>query len=110
MFHSPRRRLIFCSLGDSVSQPVKAENPGDDPYRSHGYFGAFDAKRILKRFEEQGVRFQIAGASGVERWDGKFPRYALMKTVPAWVMRSNRIEIFIHLADTEKAQKIIDEA
>ena len=93
-----------------MSQSVKAKDRDEDPYRSYGYFGPFDARRILKRFEEQGVRFQIAGASGVERWDGKFPRYALMKTVPAWVMRSNRIEIFIHLADTEKAQKIIDEA
>jgi hypothetical protein len=92
-----------------MSQRVKAEDRGEDPYRSHGYFGPFDARRILKRFEEQGVRFQIADASGVERWDSKFPRYALMRTVPARVMRSNRVEIFVHLADAEKAQKIIDE-
>ena len=92
-----------------MPQPVKTENRGGDPYRSHGYFDPFDARRILKRFEEHDVRFQIADASGVERWDSKFPRYALFRTVSARVMRSNRIEIFVHLADAEKAQKIIDE-
>jgi len=90
-----------------MSQRVKVEDRGEDPYRSHGYFDPFDARRILRRFEEQGVRFQIADASGVERWDSKFPRYVLMKTVPAWVMRCNRIEIFVHMADTEKAQMIV---
>ena len=92
-----------------MSQRVKTEDSGEGPYRSHGYFGPFDARRILKRFEEQRVRFQIADASGVERWDSKFPRYALMKTLPTWVLRSNRIEIFVHVADAKKAQNIIDE-
>jgi hypothetical protein len=91
-----------------MSEPVKAEDH-EDSYRSHGYFGPFDARRILKRFEEQGVRFQIADASGVERWDSNFPRYTLMRTVPARVLRSNRIEIFVHSADAKEAQRIIDE-
>jgi hypothetical protein len=92
-----------------MSQPLKAEDRSEDPYRSLGYFDPFDARRILKRFEEQGVRFQVADASGVERSDSKFPRYALMRTVPPRVLRSNRIEIFVHLADAEKAQQIIDD-
>ena len=92
-----------------MSPPREAEDRSEDAYRSHGYFDPFDGRRILKRFEEEGVRFQIADASGVERWDSKFPRYALFRTVPARVMRSNRIEIFVHVADAEKAQKIIDE-
>jgi hypothetical protein len=92
-----------------MSQPLKTEDQSEDPYRSYGYFDPFDAKHILKKFEDQGVRFQIADASGVARWDSKFPRYALFRTVPARVLRSNRIEIFVHLADAETAQKIIDE-
>jgi len=92
-----------------MSQPLKTEDRSEDAYRSYGYFDPFDAKRILKTFEDQGVRFQIADASGVEQWDSKFPRYALMRTVPARVLRSNRIEIFVHLADAEKAQQIIDQ-
>ena len=55
-----------------MSQRVKADDRGEDPYRSHGYFGPFDARRILKRFEEQGVRFQVADASGVERGIASF--------------------------------------
>ena len=92
-----------------MSSARNNEDRSEDGYRSHGYFDPFDARRMLKRFEEEGVRFRIADASGVERWDSKFPRYALFRTVPARVMRSNRIEIFVHLAVAEKAQKIIDE-
>ena len=92
-----------------MSERSETADPNEDAYRSRGYFDSFDARRILKRFEEEGVRFQIADASGVERWDSKFPRYTLMRTVPARVLRSNRIEIFVHLADAEKVQKIIHE-
>ena len=92
-----------------MSERSETADPSEDAYRSSGYFDPFDAKRILKRFQEEGVHFQIADASGVERWDSKFPRYTLMRTVPARVLRSNRIEIFVHLADEEKAQQIIDE-
>jgi hypothetical protein len=92
-----------------MSQRSETTDPSADAYRSHGYFEPFHARRILKRFEEEGVRFQIADASGVERWDSKFPQYVLMRIVPARTLRRNRIEIFVYLADAEKAQKIIDE-
>jgi hypothetical protein len=45
-----------------------------DPYQTFGYFDPFQAKRILKRFEAAGIRFQLADKSGVEQWDDIFPQ------------------------------------
>ena len=87
----------------------KSDDSSDDPYQSHGYFEPFRARRILKRFEEQGIRFQVSDASGVERWDSKFPQYQLWSTTSARVHRNDRIEIFIHVADSAKARSILDE-
>jgi Putative prokaryotic signal transducing protein len=87
-----------------------AEAPDSaDPYQTFGYFDPFQAKRILKRFEAAGIRFQLADKSGVEQWDDIFPQYQLRTTVSPRAQRNDRIELFVHEADAEKARQIVNE-
>jgi hypothetical protein len=79
-------------------------NRSEDPYRSYGYFDPFEANRILKRFEKEGIRFQITDASGIERWNNTPPHTASTR-----LQRNEHIEIFIHFADADKAHRIIEE-
>jgi hypothetical protein len=71
----------------------------DEEYQSYGCFDPFEAKRLLKRFEEEGVRFQISDASGPAfgRGDTQLRR------------REDSIEIFIHPKDSDAAGKVMSE-
>ena len=80
-----------------------------DPYQTFGYFDPFQAKRILKRFEAAGIRFQLADKSGVEQWDDIFPQYQLRTTGSPRAQRNDRIELFVYEADVEKARQIVNE-
>jgi len=92
-----------------MHDPSDPRSCSDDPYRSYGYFDPFEAMRLLKRFENEGIRFQLTDVSGVERYDSSEPRYVLWTTDSARAQRTDRIEIFIHFADEDKARKILDE-
>ena len=68
----------------------------DEQFRSFGRFDPFDAKRLLKRFGEADLRFQIDPQSFV----AATPRATRRR-------RYNSIEIFIHEEDEERARRIL---
>ncbi len=68
----------------------------DEQFRSFGRFNPFDAKRLLKRFGEADLRFQIDPQSFV----AATPRATRRR-------RYNSIEIFIHEEDEERARRIL---
>lgn len=67
-------------------------------YESFGCFEPLEAKRLLKRFEEEGVRFEISDASGPSLGRG----YTQLR-------REDEIEIFIHPQDSDAAGKVMSE-
>lgn len=62
----------------------------DDGYRSQGDLDPDEAKRILPRLEQAGVRFQIAtdasGGAGLRRYlvDGRIQLFVHEDDVAAW--------------------------
>lgn len=70
----------------------------NEEYESYGCFEPREAQRLLKRFEEEGVRFQISDASGPTLGRGN-----------TQLRRSDEIEIFIHPQDTDAAGKVMSE-
>jgi hypothetical protein len=92
-----------------MSESSDAGIPSDDAYETFGYFDPFQAARFLKRFEQEGVRFQLSDASGVERWDDIFPQYVLRTAGSTRAQRNDRIEIFVYFEDKERARRIIEE-
>ena len=72
------------------------ESEEEDEFRCVGGFNPFEAERLLKRFEEEGIQFQI---DQVE------------KVVPmAGHRKRSLIEIFVHRDQEEKARDIISES
>lgn len=74
------------------------EGDSDEEYESYGCFEPFAAKRLLKRFEEEGVRFQISSAGGPSLGRG----YTQLR-------REDEIEIFVHFQDSDAAGKVMSE-
>jgi len=68
----------------------------DEQFRRFGRFDPFDAKRLLKRFGEADLLFQIDPQSFV----AATPRATRRR-------RYNSIEIFIHEEDEERARRIL---
>jgi Putative prokaryotic signal transducing protein len=68
----------------------------DEQFQSIGRFDPFEAKRLLRCFEEAGLRFRIDPQSVIapsRKWT-RLHRY-------------NFIEIFVHEEDYERAKRII---
>lgn len=74
------------------------DGDSDEEYQSYGCFEAFAAKRLLKRFEEERVRFQINSAGGPSLGRG----YTQLR-------REDEIEIFVHSEDSGAAEKVMTE-
>jgi hypothetical protein len=58
---------VFALLGSSrqaIYSRSIMDGDSDEECQSYGCFEPFAAKRLLKRFEEEGVRFQISSAGG----------------------------------------------
>lgn len=97
--------------GDSGAPPVTPETPAtpdaadaDDGvpegYCSLGRFDVFEAERLLKQFEESGIRFEI------DKLDRRvFTSGGL--TYGAGYITATSIEIFVQKDDEEKATKIV---
>ena len=75
----------------------KSDQASDEQFRSFGHFDPLEAKRLLTRFEEAGIRFQIYPES-IIRPMGAGHR----------LKRYNAIEIFIHEEDIKRASTILN--
>jgi hypothetical protein len=76
---------------------AKSDRASDEQFRSFGHFDPLEAKRLLTRFEEADVRFQISPES-ILRPMGAGHR----------LKRYNSIEIFIQEEDIQKASTILN--
>ena len=72
------------------------ETSAEDGFLSLGQFDAFEAARLLRRFETEGIRFRI---DQVER----------SAITARGVRRTDAIEIYIHRDDHQKANSILTE-
>jgi hypothetical protein len=81
----------------------------DAPYICHGYFDPLIARRILKRFGQEGVRFEVADASRIDMADAEVVDDITPLLRRLRLARVNRVELFIHWDDEEKARKIVGE-
>jgi hypothetical protein len=84
-----------------MQDPAHSLDDSDASYISHGYFDPLIARRILERFGQEGVRFEVADAEVVDYITPLLRRPRLA--------RVNRVELFIHRDDEEKARKIVGE-
>jgi hypothetical protein len=92
----------------TVPENIKQNNPAvtpseatmelgeDDLFPKLGDFDPFDAEKILKRFEEAGVRFQINAPNEIVPGSRSFARISY-------------IEIYTHRDDGEKVSKVMNE-
>jgi hypothetical protein len=78
-------------------------------YISHGYFDPLLARRIMKRFAEEHVRFETADASRIDMADAAVVDVMTPVLRRPRLARVNRVELFIHRDDEEKARKIVEE-
>jgi hypothetical protein len=92
-----------------MRDPEQPRGDSEAAYVSHGYFDPLVARRILKRFEQDGVRFDVIDTSRLDMDDAGVVEYVTPLTRPPKLARLNRIELFVHREDEEKARKIIDE-
>ena len=76
----------------------KSDRTSDEQFRSLGRFDPLEAKRLLTRFEEADIRFQIYPESIIRPMGAgtQFRRY-------------NSVEIFIHEEDGQRASTILRE-
>jgi hypothetical protein len=76
----------------------QADESSDEEFRSFGRFDPFEAERLLSRFQETGIRFQVDPESIIAPNRGwtRFYRY-------------NFVEIFVHQEDEERARRILGE-
>jgi hypothetical protein len=79
------------------------------PYVTHGYFDPLVARRIVKRFSQEDVRFKVEDASRLDMADAGVVDYVTPSTRYPKLARNNRVELFVHCEDEEKARKIIEE-
>ena len=75
----------------------ETDQRSDEQFRSYGSFDPLEAKRLLKFFEEAGIRFQIDTEStmrpmGVTR-----------------LKRYNSVEILVYQEDDKRARRILRE-
>jgi hypothetical protein len=89
-----------------ASQP---RDRSDAPYVTYGYFDPLVARRIVKRFASESIRFEVADASRIDTADAGVVDYVTPLTRFPLRTRNNRVEIFVHRDDEEKARKIVDE-
>jgi hypothetical protein len=78
------------------SDPRNSQDEGRDVpegFRYLGGFDAFEASRLLKQFEEAGIRFQI------DRVESRVPTGRGFRNV-------SLIEIYVHQDDDDRARKI----
>ena len=72
------------------------QSNGEDGFLSLGQFDGFEAARLLRRFEAEGIQFRI---DQVER----------SAITARGVRRTDAIEIYVHQDDHEKANSILTE-
>jgi hypothetical protein len=72
------------------------ESNGEDGFLSLGQFDAFEAARLLRRFETEGIQFRI----------DEVQRSAI---TARGVRRTDAIEIYVHQDDQGKANSILTE-
>ena len=85
------------------------QSDSDGGYISFGYFAPLVARRIMKRFSEQGVRFESSDASQLTMADAGIVDCVTPVTRPPILARNNRIELLVHPADQAEAQKMVDQ-
>jgi hypothetical protein len=84
----------------SPNEPDDEMTEAPDGFCHLGGFEVFEAERLLKRFEESGIRFQIDKVEGQVFTGGGLthgPGYS----------KTTSIEIFVHKDDERKATKIL---
>jgi hypothetical protein len=74
-------------------------NQAPDGFCSLGEFDIFEAERLLKQFEDAGIRFEIDKIEGQAFSTGSL-------THGAGYGKTTSIEIFVHKDDEQKATKI----
>jgi hypothetical protein len=74
-------------------------NQAPDGFCGLGQFDIFEAEKLLKKFEEAGIRFQIDKIEGRAFSTGSM-------THGAGYSKTSSIEIFVHHDDEAKATKI----
>ena len=92
-----------------MQDPAHSLDDSDASYISHGYFDPLIARRILERFGQEGVRFEVADASRIDMADAEVVDYITPLLGRPRLARVNRVELFIHRDDEEKARKIVGE-
>jgi hypothetical protein len=88
------------------------DQPQDEsgaPYVTHGYFDPLVARRIVKHFSEESIRFEVTDASRLDMADAGVVDYVTPSTRYPKLARNNRVELFVHCEDEERARKIIEE-
>jgi hypothetical protein len=80
-----------------VNMEADGTSEGDGEFRNIGDYDPFEARRMLHRFENEGLRFQIEAADRMVPGVSRGPR------------KISLIRIFVHRDDTEKAAKILME-
>jgi hypothetical protein len=72
--------------------------PDRDEFADFGKFDPLEAKRLLKHFETEGVRFYVQAEERL----GPSPRGSVLR-------RYSHIRIFVHSSDRNKAENILRE-
>jgi hypothetical protein len=67
-----------------------------DDYYSLGFFDPHEVSRLLERFKQAHVRFEIVAVTNPDRQ-------------PNPVFRRDKIQVFVYTVDNEKVAKIMDE-
>jgi uncharacterized membrane protein len=78
-------------------------------YVSFGNFDPLVARRIMRRFSENRVRFQARDASRIDMASAGIGDYDTPVTRYPIRARNNRVELLVHLDDQEEAQRSVDE-
>jgi hypothetical protein len=84
--------------GDSAAAPVPADDGFEVPegYLLLGSFDAFEAARLLRQFEPDGIRFLI-------------DRIEKSLETGRGVRKQNLIQIYVHQEDQERANQILSQ-
>jgi len=93
---SDKPELSTDSDDNLVAEPVQADDGLEVPdgYLCFGSFDPFDASRLLRQFEPEGIRFLI-------------DRIEKSVETARGVRKQNLIEIYVHHEDEERASKIL---
>jgi len=88
--------VLSVDSADTQVQTGEEDTGAPDGFRCLGRFEPFDAARLLKRFEADGIRFQI----------DKFEKSIVTSR---GTRKMGLIEIYVHLDDDDRANKILTE-